>query len=986
VGVCLSQLFVKTCSRRSREVLLGGEPLPLFFLFSLPSPFFFYSHHGRVCVCVCVMSDDLFDIFKEDLLPPGKIAELGSAAVIPIEVGVSEAQGHPTPSVTDGLPQGLPTHNDALLGHSPSSVSTTVADHSARLAGSEYAGPTLSLENNLSFSRQGAAQGQPAASTSAVATEPPRPLPFSAPNNILISTSPGSNNNNSSSSHGGGGGAVVIIRPSLTAASNGNCGGEGIMSSLSMVPPPASAVLTEPHSRIRVRRATVAMEQLAVRLAEFPYASFSLFRQSACRGGAQTPVPHTCVGVVTRKSDPKQNTTLARASRYAILTLWNMATISPAPESEISLLLCGDAFELLYSQLVRGSVVALSNVAMCPRKGSAAAGAADLDVLLRVPDHAAVRQLGFAADLGTCVAVSRKSNERCNTVVNTQLSQHCTFHVADLRKVARGIAGDTAAAHRSGAPSTSTKAAPAILMGGTLTTHLSLTAPPSPFAVARAKAHQGNTLPPGSIAPRFGAPAAVVAAAGPSSLLSQLQPVNARLAASQQLLRQPSFFAVRGATGLPVEDAAQRRGLNSAGSGVYGGVHGGAPLLLKQKVGLRPAERYPSAQELGVTSRGRDVLEAARQQAVLREEEKLLRRSLKTTEPGKANASLNETNLQGGRKRSADSGGGKATNAKGATTRVPERDAHAGQPSGASDDAHTHKRVRTDAGRSSASSNTTTTSVPTSSPPTSSARAVAAVDAQRISALRAQFQPLHRASAAAFVPLTGHSSDHSVLPSAVQKDYRHTVVMAASGGGGDAQSAMLRAAAKAAKEMSKRQSSSGGSGLVGGASSSSTTTLARAAELVEQRHAGNGEVLPLTLLGTVASTVQSQHDHLRGEADKQRLLSFVDKQITQEKALEALAAITQQEIKAYFCYNCRCWYAKPPTTCVEQHHRTELKPALKKYIKCEHCNYKTCVIGGEDAKGWKVFPKCPRCHQTSFWIRGDAAPQVAAPTEEPAPL
>lgn len=684
--------------------------------------------------------------------------------------------------------------------------------------------------------------------------------------------------------------------------------------SSSRPPPPASAVYTEQHSQVRVRRATTAFEQLEVRLAEFPYATFTQFRQAAIRQSAgPTPaVAHTCIGVVTRKSDPKQNAGQARASPYAVVTLWSMETISPSPEAEVSLLLCGPAFELLYGRLVRGSVVALSDVAMCARKGHTSGGGgggaqrttntAETDVLLRVSDPMSVRQLGFAADLGTCASVSHKSNERCSVAVNTRLSQHCSYHVGDLRKVARGTA------------TTVTRAGPSPAMkGGALTTHMTLTP----------AAGVSRRTPPVSAAPH-GASVRVTAAQQQQHQQQQL------------MLRQPSFLAVRGATGLPVEDAAQRRGVLSAGTGVYGGVQSGAPLPLAQQVGLRPSAQYPSAQSLGVSSRGLDVLEAARRQAVELEEGKLLRRSLK---PG-----TGKEVVAAGRLRERDP--------QGEATRL------AG------------KRRRVDAVPVARASTT----------PTATATAVAApastgADARRVEALRAQFQPLHRGSPAAFTPLAGQSSVHSVIPSAVQKDYRHSIVLhgstATSSGGQSGQAALLRAAAKAAKDVAAPRPRTDTSER--GATS---TSAAAAAE----------DVLPLTLLGAVASRVQSEHDHLRGEADWQRITSFVDKQITKEKALTALEAVTQQEIKAYYCYGCRCWYARPPTTCVEQHHRTELKPALKQYIKCEHCSYKTFIIGGKDARGWKVFPRCPRCHETSYWVRGDAAPQVAGPVEEPHPM
>ncbi|KPI88902.1 hypothetical protein ABL78_2019 [Leptomonas seymouri] len=882
------------------------------------------------------MSDDLFDIFNEGPTPAGEFAEQNHAGST-ADTGIS----------TGGISTSAAVGDTAVLGHDADDrrPSTEGYGSASTRGGAEAPLPSASSFPSSSEAHPLAPQSPRADATPQPSMTPPLPL-------AALTAAP-------ASSSGAKSGAVMIIRSS--PAPDGRCSDGGFMMAPSKAapPPPASAVITEPHSRIRVRRATVALEQLSVRLAEFPYASFALMRQATCRSGAQAAVPQTCVGVVTRKSDPKQSTVQARASRYAVLTLWNMESISPSPESEIGFLLCGNAFDLLYSQLVRGSVVALSNVGMCPRKGSSSGSSTgnDLDVLLRVCDHASVRQLGFAVDLGTCMSVSHKSNERCHVVVNTMRSQHCSYHVGGLRKVARGAVDITpssnSSAHRSATVSSSIASTTPVMKQGSLTSHMTL------FS---AGARRASTLAPRSAALR---PTAAVPSSAP--MLVQ-RPVSTRLAASQQLLRQPSFFAVRGATGLPVEDAAQRRRLESAGTGVYGGVQSGAPLPLQRKVGLRPAERYPSAQKLGVTSRGRDVLEAARQQAVLSEEEKLLRRPLQSAEQKGVSGSFN----------GAESGG-PSSDSLATAVRARERDLSSGDAPLGLDDRHFNKRTRTEAVQTSSAS----PSAPTRHTPPSTSK-TAAADATRVEALRLQFQPIHHGTPAPFIPLHGQDFVHSVIPSAVQREYRHTVVIPGGGGlqgsGKGAQAALLRAAAKAAEDMPGHPQHRGeGTSRF----ALSTSSSRRVSEEFGKR--ASDETLPLTLLGAVADAAHSQHDHLRLEADRQRLHSFVDKQITKEKALEALEAVSQQEIKAYYCYGCRCWYAKPPTSCVEQHHRTELKPALKKYIKCEHCNYKTFVIGGEDAKGWKVFPRCPRCHEASFWVRGDAAPQIARLVEEPTP-
>ena len=895
------------------------------------------------------MSDDLFDVFNEELITTdartvphdpllpsteSRQVETDNTYLISTAANTADTQRDILSGDSGAHPSASARNDVALLEGHLGVAPPELCDRAfLRKENAQRPAPSLATTPGAMHIKETPQQEQQRLRAHAAISAPmapPPPLPLTPSATTLTS---GFNSGSSNSSSG----AVMIIRSSPATDARGGDGAGTTASSSSRARQPASAVLTEAHSGIRVRRTTAFFEELSVRLAEFPFVSLAQFRRAARHNGAQTPVAQTCVGVVIRKSDPKRSTTHACASRYAVFSLWSMASVSPSPETEVSFLLCGDAFDLLYSQLVRGSVIALSNVAMCSRKrnSSTSGSAADPDVLLRVADHTAVRQLGFAADLGTCTSISAKSNERCRAAVNTRLSQHCSYHVSDLRKVARGTASGALSNSAATTRSVTSAASPTPTMkGGALTSHMTLTPAPAHAAL------RPSTAPP--------------------SLHG-----NAGRAASQQLLRQPSFFAVRGATGLPVEDAARRRGLASAGTGVYGGVHTGAPLPLKQQVGLRPAERYPSAQELGVTSRGRDVLEAARQQAVLNEEEKLLRRSLRPIASQTVSSPANNGAFRPILSASAST---VTTSIISSSSNINSTRAREREPNSISsvDGVPVDKRIRTDAPSAS--------SAASASPANTTA---ASVEAQRVEALRAQFQPLHRGTPPAFTPLSGHGSIHAVLPSATQKDYRHTVVISA-GGGHDAQTALLRAAARAAKDVSNAEKSGRSCRAVAAASADPA--------LSEGQGKSSEESLALTLLGAVANHVQSQHDHLRSEADKQRLASFVDRQITREKALQALEAISQQEIKAYYCYDCRCWYAKPPTTCVEQHHRTELKPALKKYVKCEHCNYKTFVVGGEDAKGWMVFPRCPRCHEESVWVRGDAAPQIAGSVEEPTPF
>ncbi|KAG5476267.1 hypothetical protein LSCM4_05247 [Leishmania orientalis] len=921
------------------------------------------------------MSDDLFDIFNGET-PPFTPAEMvpavGNASAISdtLRSPPTDSLTSPTPAVhLDGTSDSRVSPLSTRLYAAPS-VSTLpptartpfLASPATRAATGALGGPISPDSLPLPFSRheRGAASSLPRSSS---ATTLPVPASTSAgvvvikatPSSCAISTP----ENGLRSPHGDGG----IAAPREDAASR-----------LTSAPAP-SAVITESLSRIRVRRATVSLVQFSVRLAEFPFASFDVFRGLSRR--SDEAVARTCVGVVTRKSDPKQSTTATRSSRYAVLTLWSMESISPAPETELSFLLCGGAFDLLFSRLVTGAVVALSNVARCSRHGSSPAARDTGDVLLRVADSEAVRELGFAVDLGRCASVSHKSKERCHAMVNMQRSKHCIYHVADLRKAARG--GGAVGQDRYSTNGTRGANAPSLVDPVTIN-NKSLT---SRLILSGAQ-QRLTALVPGAIAQR-------PTGQHPAGSLDRVPrggfgASSSGMAASLKMLRQTSFFAVRGVTGIPVEDATVCSGVNSAASGVYGGVKAGAPLALRQQVGLCPAASYPSAQTLGVTSRGRDVLEAARQKAVHHEEEKLLRQPLRRERSV-------DTASEGLQNHPRAVNGGISS---GVACRVPARakdggatGAAVGNNLRASLTTSARKRARTEAQPSSslasvtghlpsASSSTSSPAPVTSASTAASTALVSKADGSRVEALRHQFQPLHRGASVPFTPLKGHSSVHAVIAAPRQRGCRQSIVTprAVSSGTGTSasQNALCQAAFKAARDAANISAE--------GAKSPPKVSTSSSARSYE---ADDGAQSALTLLGSVADSIHSAHDHLRSEVDRQRLLSFVNKQIAKEKALEALEAITEEKIHAHYCYACRTWYGQPPTTCRELHHRIELRPALKTYIKCEHCNYKTFVIGGDEAKGWKVYPHCPRCHQSSFWVRGDAALQVSAVVEVPPP-
>ncbi|KAG5476539.1 hypothetical protein LSCM1_04254 [Leishmania martiniquensis] len=919
------------------------------------------------------MSDDLFDVFNAET-PPLAPAQEVVLAVADASAPSATLLGPPADSLTS---TSLARHPDGA-SDAPASPPPIRSFATPRM-------PTLSPKSHTPASAHPAPHGATASRRAPVSSDTCS-LPFSRHARRDASSLPHASSATPVPVRASVSGGVVVIKatPSSCATPNSEKGrrspdgdggitapGEGAALRLTSAPPPPSAVITETLSRIRIRRPTVSLEQFSVRLAEFPFASFDVFRGLSRH--SEDAVARTCVGVVTRKSDPKQSTASTRSSRYAVLTLWSLEGISPSPGSELSFLLCGRAFDPLYSRLVTGAVVALSNVPRCTRQGSSPVSCGADEVLLRVADSEAVRELGFAADLGRCVSVSHKSKERCHAIVNMQRSQHCIHHVAGLRNAARGggaVGQDRNSMSVTQGASTSPMRDPAAIRGNALTAHLTLSGAQQRLTV----------LAPGAAAQQ--STGRYPAGSRGSLPLSDCGAPRSGMAASLKMLRQTSFFAVRGVTGTPVEDAALRRGVNSAASGVYGGVQAGAPLALRQQVGLRPAASYPSAQALGVTSRGRDVLEAARQKAVLHEEEKFLWQSLRRERTVSAGS---EGLPNPGHAVGCSRGGGADINLRARGTEGNVNGATAGRNASLSLTAGGLKRARTEVTLSSTlapvadhllppCSSTSRTAHVTSTSATASAAAASGADASRVEALRQQYQPLHRSASVPFTPLKSHGSVHAVIASPRERNYRSRILApgAASDGSGASasQNALLRAAFRAAKNVASR---SGENAL--SEPKASVNSSARTPEAEE------GAESALTLLGSVADSICSAHDHLRSEADRQRLLTFVDKQITMEKALGALEAITEQKIKAHYCYACRCWYGQPPTTCVEQHHRIELRPALKKYIKCEHCDYKTFVIGGDEAKGWKVYPHCPRCHQPSFWVRGDAALQVSAMLE-----
>lgn len=331
-------------------------------------------------------------------------------------------------------------------------------------------------------------------------------------------------------------------------------------------------ILEERHSGIRVRRATASMIQLSVWLAQYPYIPFCQVKE-ALRAAPGTTLQQTCIGVITRKTDPKQGS----RSAYAVLTVWSLQGGSPVPAEELGVLLGGSAFDFLFAKLSLGAVVAIANLAVLSGGGhreTIGSRSPDAFPLLKAGDMDQIRLLGYAANLGTCESVSYKSGERCHSFVNTRVTKHCSYHVADLRKAARGT----------------TKGAPAPRSGALVAKW--------PSGVTTLQASSFSTCP---VRPRGGG----------------------TRAESQQLLKQPTFLTVRGDTGLP--SSAPVRNIECMGP--YAGVGRGTPL--RATMLAPPSPNHPSAQSMGVSSRGRDVLEAARQQIARTERGRLIREALR---------------------------------------------------------------------------------------------------------------------------------------------------------------------------------------------------------------------------------------------------------------------------------------------------------------------------------------------------------------------
>ncbi|EAN89844.1 hypothetical protein, conserved [Trypanosoma cruzi] len=370
--------------------------------------------------------------------------------------------------------------------------------------------------------------------------------------------------------------------------------------------PPAervhAAAVREPNSGINIRHSTKSCEQLPLVLVEYPYSTFIEMRRSLATAG--TPPLLTVIGVVIRRTDPKQKN---GKGAYGIISLWNMRGPFPTPQDELSILIVGSAFDAHYTKLAIGLVLALSSVQrMEGRKGTLSGntqaenttltnsnrpGANSSNVcstnleLLKVVKGDQIRVLGYAVDLRTCEGTQQRSGERCNRIVNGALSKFCSNHVANLRRVARG---------KASSPSTTTPQKP-------LRSNLSSTT----FRAGVTRVDPALTNPTGVIA--------------------------SKKALQSMVRQQPGFLTVKGSCGLPTTTPAGSDVVSAAGA--YAGVVPGGALSV---TGIcRDVGRvFRSPQALGVTARGRAVLAAAVDQEDAKERQRLLQLALKPSELG----------------------------------------------------------------------------------------------------------------------------------------------------------------------------------------------------------------------------------------------------------------------------------------------------------------------------------------------------------------
>ncbi|KAG8345449.1 hypothetical protein TRVL_03724 [Trypanosoma vivax] len=624
------------------------------------------------------------------------------------------------------------------------------------------------------------------------------------------------------------------------------------------------AIIKEPNSGIRVSRPTRICEQLSIVFAQHPFVCFKQMRASLADSGVHPTSLYTVVGVVIRKTDPKQRT---GKHAYGVIGLWNMHGPSSTPSEELSILLTGSAFDTHYTKIVTGVVLAItglqrmegrSGASMASCAVGAGVGASGVSQnspgsseLLKLSKGEQLRVLGFAVDIGSCQGIHQRTGERCANLVNAAVSKYCAHHASNIRQEARGVSRSTlkqASMHASGSPFPGTSFAPAAARTGSLSTNF-------------AAIHTGATV------------------------VSR---------ASLQALRrgQQGFLTVKGSSGLPVSSPGMSD-VTSAG-GAYASVVAGevlpvtsvsinaARLLAKESNGSIGCKNNHanvgsySPAVLGVTGRGRVVLGAAAEQEKAREHRRLVRLALQ---------------------------------------------------SGELSTKHERERDETD----------------------------------ECAAVRRQYAPLPRDHKSnAFIPMRGSGSSDAVLIRGV--DYKKRVV-AQKGNG-------MQNAIVAAVEVKLR----------------SEGVLAKCKEAARERRkeledracsssVADSSSKPSSLLGLVAESCSSRHDELRTIEEERRLEQRMEQRLNQDKALEALKEIREQNVKALYCRQCDRWYMRRNERCKSLKHTLEARETVRRFIECEHCGYKTGVLG--ELRPSKLIPRCPRCCADAQWRESNAAPENA---------
>ncbi|KAH9577672.1 Replication factor Mcm10 [Trypanosoma melophagium] len=646
-----------------------------------------------------------------------------------------------------------------------------------------------------------------------------------------------------------------------------------------------ATLVKELKSGINVSRPTKSCEQLPVILAQHPFRTFTETRRIL--GGGDSQQSLMIIGVVTRKTDPKQKN---GKHAYGVVTLWNMQGPFPTPPEEMPILFGGSAFDVHYTKLANGVVLGLSGVQRLEsRRGSSSSSTTNAirnynntnssnnmdngSQMLKVVTSEQVRVLGYAADLGTCQWVQQRTGEHCNHIVNSALSKYCSHHAMHLRREARGNI------------STSTKSKVQ-----------------TPWGTSRSSSNN-SAIPAGTTRVNL-------AALNPATL-------TASKSALQTLARQQQgFLTVKGSCGLPTISPSVSD-VNSAGGAYAGVVPGGALPVTGICRNVTRVFNTPTA--LGVTSRGRAVLAAAVDQEDAKETQRLLHMAM----------GRHETGLKRTRSESA-----KITSTSAVQDKLPTIPTR------------TTGTTTTATARSKASSSISST-------------------AKELEAIRAQYAPLASDASKAFAPMRGSGGFNEVLLR--REDFSKNIVTQRSNG---TTSALVSTVARQLRSD--------------GVFAKGKGTLANAQHEEEHQKKPGNASRPVSLLGVVAGSMQSANDELRKINAKQQFEQRMERRLIQDKALEALSKITEQKVKCLFCRQCDRWYMNRNERCKVLHHVLVAGETTRHFIECEHCSYKTTVLG--DTRPSKLIPRCPRCSAASVWKASNAAPELAPPKEVPPQL